>query len=69
MSEQRLTKRQSAIVSAYTGILAGNFPALHEYVEEKFGHPVWTHQFGDEEFADKLKELSREDFLGICNNE
>lgn len=63
---KRLTKEQAIIISAYTGFTACNFGDFHEAVEKKLGHPVWTHQFGDEAFAEKVKEAFREDFLAIC---
>lgn len=35
-----MTKREAAIVSAYTGILIGSFSDMHEYVEEKLQRSV-----------------------------
>lgn len=58
-----MTKREAAIVSAYTGFLLGSFSALHEYVEEIMGHPVWTHEFPS--LGDKIRELSHEDYISI----
>lgn len=65
-----MNKRESAIITAYTGISFGGkvFPDFHEYVKEKFGHPVWTHQMSDQEFWDKLKELSADDFKNLAEN-
>ena len=42
-----MTKKEKLIVSAYTGVLMTKFDELHEFVEKKFGRPVWTHEFGD----------------------
>jgi len=39
-----MTKREAAIVSAYTGILIGSFSDLHQYIEEIMKRPVWTHE-------------------------
>jgi hypothetical protein len=61
----KLTREQAAIISAYTGYLAGPFQDMHEYAEKKFGHSIWTHQFGSEEVSKKLRELSKEDFLSM----
>lgn len=69
MSEQRLTKRQGAIITAYTGVIAGNFSDFHEFAEEIMGHPIWTHQFASEELADAIKEKAKPYFLEICNDE
>ncbi len=63
---KKLTKEQAIIISGYTGFTACNFGDLHEAVEKKLGHPVWTHQFGDEAFSKKVKDAFREDFLAIC---
>lgn len=60
-----MTKREAAIVSAYTGILIGNFSDLHKYIEEIMGRPVWTHELGREEIFDQIKNLSKNDFLSI----
>ena len=60
-----MTKREAAIISSFTGILVGSFAEVQKYGDEKFGRPTWTHEYGDRDFANKLKELSREDFLSI----
>jgi hypothetical protein len=66
---ERLTKEQSAVISAFTGILCGPFSGLQDYAEKKLGRSVWTHEFAFEDFASQLKELSREDFMAICYQE
>lgn len=58
-----LTKREAAAVSAYTGYLIGDFADMHEYAEELFGRPIFTHEFPW--LADELREKSRPDFLAI----
>ena len=60
-----MTKRECAIVSAYTGILCGDFSDFHEYVEEILGRPVWTHEFANIELMQKIKELSKNDFCNL----
>ena len=62
----RLTRRQSAILGAFTGISCGPFEAVQQYAEEKFGGPIWTHEFANETLAAQLRDLAREDFLSIC---
>ena len=61
-----MTKREGAIISAYTGVLIGSFSDLHEYVEEIMKRPVFTHEMGYEKISKKIKERSRPDFLKIC---
>lgn len=60
-----MTKREAAIVMAYTGVALGDFQTFHEYAEEVLGRPVWTHQFGDQAVADELRAASRADFLAL----
>lgn len=61
-----MTKEQAAIVGAYTGYLAGPFSDMHEYVEKIMGRPVWTHEMGDKEIAEQIREAAKDDFLAIC---
>lgn len=60
----KLTREQAAIISAYTGVLAGPFSDLHEYAEKKLGEGIGP--VGMSMMADKLKELAKEDFKAIC---
>lgn len=62
----RLTRRQAAIITAYTGITCGPFDAFHEYAEELMDCPIWTHEFASKELASKIKKLAKDDFLSIC---
>jgi hypothetical protein len=63
-----MTRRESAIISAFTGILCGPFDALHEYVEELMGRPVFTHEMGDGRIAQRIKELAKPDFIALANS-
>jgi len=58
-----MTKREAAIVSAYTGFLLGKFSDLHIYTEQLMGRPVFTHEFIDLE--DELREKAKPDFTAI----
>lgn len=60
-----MTKREGAIISAFTGILIGKFTDLHGYVEEIMGRPVFTHEMGSEEMANQIKSKSKSDFIKI----
>lgn len=62
-----MTKREGAILSAYTGFLLCNFNDLHSYVEEIMGHPVFTHEFP--RLAGEIKEKSKSDFLKIMESQ
>lgn len=58
-----MTKREAAIVSAYTGYLIGEFSDFQAYAEEILGRPIFTHEFPS--IADDLKEKSKKDFMSI----
>jgi hypothetical protein len=60
---QKLTKQQALAITGYTGITALSFSDFHGDVEQRLGHPVWTHQFADPEFMDKVKSLYKQEFL------
>lgn len=65
-----MTEREAAIISAFTGISFGgaHFTHFHKYVEEKFGHPIWTHEMGNEPFWAELKRLCTDDFTYLAEN-
>lgn len=58
-----MTKREAAIVSAYTEILLGDMNELYKYLEEKAGRPVYTHEAPA--VRDKYREEIEKDFLSI----
>jgi hypothetical protein len=64
---QRLTKEQAAIIGAFTGFTAGPFGDIHEYAERVLGRPIFTHEFANDDFAKKLEDAARGDFLAICH--
>jgi hypothetical protein len=63
-----MTRRESAIISAFTGIMAGPFDAFHQYVEKIMGRPVWTHEMADESIMLQIKEKSRDDFVALASS-
>lgn len=66
-----MTKKECAIVMAYTGItmLSGeDFRIYHRYIEDIMGRPIWTHELANESVVKEIKEKSRYDFLKLCQN-
>lgn len=61
-----MNRREAAIITAYTGIMATDFDSFHKYAEEVMGRPIWTHEFSVKAVWDELKEAALEDFLGLC---
>ena len=57
-----MTKREAAIVSAYTGYLIGEFSDFQAYVKEIMGRPIFTQL---PKIVDELKEKSKKDFMSI----
>ena len=60
-----MTYREAAIVTIYTNYLIGDFSEAHKYAQEIYGGPIWSHQFGDPEIVEKLRELSKEDYVKL----
>lgn len=63
-----MTQRERLIVSAYTGVLMCDFGLVHKYIEEKMGHPVWTHELRFESTHAKIREKIKPDFIELCGN-
>lgn len=64
-----MTKYEAVVIETYTGIvmLTGyDRKYAYEYAEKLLGFPIFTHEFP--KYADKLKELSKSDFVEICRN-
>ena len=67
---ERLTKRQAAIIGAYTGYTAGPFADVHEYVDSLPGFAgISTIGFALSNVAEKIREAARADFLAICHQD
>lgn len=64
-----MTKEEKIIVSAYTGYLMCDWDDMHQYIEKKLGRPVWTHELAFEEMQEKIREVVKDDFLALCNEE
>lgn len=64
-----MTKYEKLVISAYTGVLMVNFEELHEFIEKKLGHPVWSHEFADPNFNEELQKIFKDEFLRICKED
>lgn len=62
---QTLTKEQAIVITGYTGITACNFSHFHEDVEKRMDRPVFTHEFANEQFMEKVQGLYRDDFMAL----
>ena len=64
-----MTKRECAIVQAYTGVvmLTGDDLGYYfDYIHKLLGYPVWTHELADVSVVRKIQELARPDFKELC---
>lgn len=64
-----MTKRECAIVMAYTGVVmltGDSIGEYYKYISEIMGRPVYTHELADRNIQKQLKEASRADFIGLC---
>lgn len=60
-----ITKRDLAILTAYTGYMFGEFLDFHEYSEELLGHRIFTNEYKNIELTKKLHKSSKQDFLEL----
>ncbi len=57
--------KPGAVIGAYTGILSGPMDEMHDYIEVIMGRPVYTHEMGDKEIMQEVKEKAKTDFLKV----
>lgn len=63
-----MTKREGAVLSAYTGtLLCDTFSYVHEYIEEIMECPVWTHEIPG--ISKEIKKRSEEEFIKIISQQ
>ena len=64
-----MNSRAGAIISAHTGILCCEFSEMHKYIEEVMEGPVFTHQLGNSDFVEIIKERSKDDFMHLIKSQ
>jgi hypothetical protein len=63
----KITRKQAAIIGAFTGTTCGPFEDIQEYVDSLPGFKgIMTHNFGNNETVKRIKEASRDDFIALC---
>ena len=66
-----MTKRECAIVEAYTGyvmLIGEDTSEFYKYIAEKMHRPVYTHEMASKEIQKQIKMVSREDFIDLCRS-
>lgn len=64
-----MTKRECAIVMAYTGICMlenDDLEIYYNYISELFKRPVWTHELGTFMTDNEIKLKAGNDFMKLC---
>ena len=67
-----MTKKEKAIIMAYTGyaLLTGeDFRIYHEYITKLLGRPIFTHELANKSVMDEIQDKSKNDFIKICKDE
>jgi hypothetical protein len=59
-----ITRREAAIITAYTGVTLGDFDAFSDYATEKMGS-IGSAQMASKAWWDELHEKSKGDFLSL----
>ena len=63
-----MTEQEKIIATAYTGIMfVDDFSRVHEYIEEKLGRPVWTHELAIPGMREKIQNAVKDDFLQMIH--
>ena len=60
-----MTEYEAAVVTAYTGVLLGNFSDAHQLIEDALGRPVWTHELASKELWVEIKEKVKPLFMAL----
>jgi len=60
-----ITKREAAIVTAYTGYLIGSFDEAHKYIEEIMERPVYSHEMASKAIMEEIRKKAKQDFISM----
>ena len=60
-----MTKREKLVCMAYTGVIFINFGEFQMFINELLGEEIHTMVYGNEAFADMIKEKVKDEFIKI----
>lgn len=64
-----MTKEEAILLSAYTGfLLVPDFSDVHKFCEDTLGHPIWTHEFGDQDVQKEIQDKLRSQIMELIQN-
>lgn len=64
-----MTKKESLIISAYTGfMICKEFSDMHEFIEQVMERPVFTHEMGSEHFLKEVQERLKPQLIELIKN-
>ena len=58
-----MTKREAAVITAYTGVFIGDKAEYYKYINELMGRTVFTHEMS--KLADEIKKRAEKDFMEL----
>ncbi len=64
-----MTKREGAVLSAFTGNLLCKLSDMHEYIEEIMERPVFTHELANKELVEQIKEKAKPEAIKIIESQ
>lgn len=64
----KLTREQAAVLSAFTGVMMGEWADFQEYAERLLGRAVFTHEFAQDTLSAQIREAARDDFMALMPN-
>lgn len=61
-----MTKREAAIIGAYTGVMVGNMKDMKDYISELFGGaPVFDATLSGSLMSCEIRRLAKKDFMAL----
>lgn len=60
-----MTKREAAIIGAYTGVVVGEYTDLMSYISDLVGGPIVDATLSTFGMTDYIKGLARNDFMAL----
>lgn len=67
-----MTLKERVIVEVYTGVCMvtdNDRKEVYKYMSELMGRPVFSHELAEKHIQERLKDLSKPDFIKLCRGE
>ena len=60
-----MTRREAAIVAAYTGVFIGKVDEFQRYIEEILKRQIMMHELAEPAIQERIVRLSKKDFVNL----